>query len=109
MAYDFLEALGVMEDSFGRVGGYVAQAWGVWGRPWILQIASWMRLGGVLKIFGGVLKPSRCVERLEVVWRAPKRAQASFEEGLERFLPGFQVFLPGLRPKPKIGKNIDFA
>ena len=90
MAYDFLEALGVMEDSFGRVWGYVAQAWGVWGRPWILQIASWMRLGGVLKNFGGVLKPSRCVlESLEGVWRAPKQAQASFEEGLEWFLPGF--------------------
>ena len=90
MAYDFLEALGVTEDSFGRVWGYVAQAWGVWGRPWILQIASWMRLGGVLKNFGGVLKPSRLVlESLEGVWRAPKQAQASFEEGLERFLPGF--------------------
>ena len=79
-----------MEDSFGRVWGYVAQAWGVWGRPWILQIASWMRLGGVLKNFGGVLKPSRCgLESLEGVWRAPKQAQASFEEGLEWFLPGF--------------------
>ena len=66
-----------------------------------------MRLGGVLKNFGGVLKPSRCVlESLEGVWRAPKQAQASFEEGLERFLPGF---FPGLRPKSKISKNIDFA
>ena len=69
-----------------------------------------MRLGGVLKNFGGVLKPSRCVlESLEGVWRAPKQAQASFEEGLEWFLPGFQVFFPGLRPKSKISKNIDFA
>ena len=69
-----------------------------------------MRLGGVLKNFGGVLKPSRCVlESLEGVWRAPKQAQASFEEGLERFLPGFWVFFPSLKPKLKIGKNIDFA
>ncbi len=52
--------------------------------------ASKSRLGCVLKNFGGVLKPSRCVlESLEGVWRAPKQAQASFEEGLERFLPGF--------------------
>ena len=52
--------------------------------------ASKSRLGGVLKNFGGVLKPSRCVlESLEGVWRAPKQAQASFEEGLKRFLPGF--------------------
>ena len=49
------------------------------------------------------------LESLESVWRAPKQAQASFEEGLERFLPGFKVFFPGLRPKSKIGKNIDFA
>ena len=49
-----------------------------------------MHLGGVLKNFGGVLKPSRCVlESLEGVWRAPKQAQASFEEGLEWFLSGF--------------------
>ena len=90
MAYDFLEALGVMEGSFGRVCDYVAQAWDVWGRPWSLEIASWMHLGGVLKNFGGVLKPFRCVlESLEGVWKAPKQAQASFEEGLERFLPGF--------------------
>ena len=89
MAYDVLEALGVMEGSFGRVWGYVAEALGVWGRPWSLEIASWMHLGGVLKNFGGVLKPSRCVlESLEGVWRAPKQAQASFEESLERFLPG---------------------
>ena len=45
-----------------------------------------MHLGGVLKNFGGVLKPSRCVlESLEGVWRAPQQAQASFEEGLEWF------------------------
>ena len=49
-----------------------------------------MHLGGVLKNFGGVLKPSRCVlGSLEGVWRAPKQALASFEEGLERFLSGF--------------------
>ena len=42
-----------------------------------------------MKNFGGVLKPSRCVlENLENVWRAPKEAQALFEEGLEWFLPG---------------------
>ena len=46
--------------------------------------ASWWRLEEFK--FGGVLKPSRCVlESLEGVWRAPKQAQASFEEGLERF------------------------
>ena len=69
-----------------------------------------MHLGGVLKNFGGVLKPSRCVlESLEGVWRAPKQAQASFEEGLERFLQGFCVYFPCLKPKSKIGKNIDFV
>ena len=49
-----------------------------------------MHLGGVLKNFGGVLKPSRCVlESLEGVWRAPRQAQASSEKGLERFFARF--------------------
>ena len=68
-----------------------------------------MHLGGVLKNFGGVLKPSRCVlESLEGVWRAPKQAQASFEEGLERFLLGFFVVFRGHKPKSKISKNVVF-
>ena len=73
-----------MEGTFGRVWGYVGQAWGVLGSPWSLEIASRMRLGGLLKHFGGVLRPSRCIlECLEDVWEAPKQAQASFEKGLE--------------------------
>ena len=87
----------------------MGQAWGVLGRPWSLEIASWLRLGGLLKHFGGVLRPSRCIlEGLEDVWRAPKQAQASFEEGLERFLLGFFVFFRGHKPKSKISKNVDF-
>ena len=68
-----------------------------------------MRLGRILKGFGGVLRPSGCVlEGLEGVWRAPKQAQASFEEGLGRFLRGFLVFFRGLKPKSRISKNVDF-
>ena len=99
-------ALGVIESTFGRVWGYVGQAWGVVGRPWSLEIASWMRLGGLLKHFGGVLRPSRCIlEGLEDVWRAPKQAQASFEEGLERCLLGFCMVFRGDEPKSQISKN----
>ena len=83
LAYDFLEALGVMEGSFGRVWGYVAQAWGVWGRPWspksplgcilvaswrILE-ASWSHLGAswrVWRAFGG--RRNRLKPRLGRVW-----------------------------------------
>ena len=101
--------MGVIEGTFGRVWGYVGQAWGVVGRPWSLEIASWMRLGGLLKHFGGVLRPCRCIlEGLEGIWKAPKQAQASFEEGLERFLLGFFVVLRGHKPKSKISKNVDF-
>ena len=79
-------------------------------RPWSLEIASWMRLGGLLKHFGSVLRPSKCIlECLEGVWRAPKQAQASVEEGLERFLLGFFVFFRGRERKGRISKNIDFA
>ena len=79
-----MEAVGVIEGTFGRVWVHVGQAWGVVGRPWSLEIASWTCLGGLLKHFGGVLRPSRCIlEGLEDVWRAPKQVQASFEEGLE--------------------------
>ena len=85
----------------------MGQAWGVVGRPWSLEIASWMRLGGLLKDFGGALRPSRCIlEGLEDVWRAPKQAQASFEEGLERFLLGFSVVFRGDEPKSKINTNL---
>ena len=99
----------VIEGTLGRVWGYLGQAWGVLGRPWSLEIASWMRLGGLLKHFGGVLRPSRCIlEGLEDVWRAPKQAQASFEEGLERFLLSFFVVFRGHKPKSKISKNVDF-
>ena len=87
----------------------MGQAWGVLCRPWSLEIASWLRLGGFLKHFGGVLKPSGCIlECLEGVWEAPKQAQASFEEGLERFLLGFFVVFRGHKPKSKISKNVDF-
>ena len=68
-----------------------------------------MRLGGILKGFGGVLRPSGCVlEGLEGVWRAPKQAQASFEEGLGWFLRGFLVSFRGLKPKSRISENVDF-
>ena len=70
------------------LGGFGA-VWDRLGASWAGLGASKSRLRGVLKNFGGVLKPSRCVlESLEGVWRAPKQAQASFEEGLERFWPG---------------------
>ena len=46
-----------MEGTFGRAWGYVEQAWGVLGRPWSLEIASWMHPGGILKNFRGVLSP----------------------------------------------------
>ena len=70
--------------------GVFGAVWHRLGASWASLGASKSRLGCVLKNFGGVLKPSRCVlGSLEGVWRAPKQAQASFEEGLERFLPGF--------------------
>ena len=87
----------------------MGQAWGFVGRPWSLKIASWMRLGGLLKQFGAVLRPSRCIlEGLEDIWRAPEHAQASFEDGLERFLLGFSMVFRGDEPKSNISKNVDF-
>ncbi len=62
-----------------------------------------------MKGFGGVLRPSGCVlEDVEGVWSAPKQAQASFEEGLGRFLRGFLVLFRGLKPKSRISENVDF-
>ena len=105
----FSRLFGVIESTFGRVWGYVGQAWDVVGGPWSLEIASWAHFGGLLKHFGGILKPSRCIlEGLEGVWRAPKQAQASFEEGLEIFLLGFSVCFRGDEPKSRISTNVDF-
>ena len=100
---------GAFEDTFGRVWGYLGQAWRVLGRPWSLEIASWLRLWSVLKGFAGVLRPSGCIlEGLEGVWRAPKQAQTSFEEGLRRFLRRFLLFFRRLKPKTRISENVDF-